>query len=63
MRPDEGLAVGSVSDGPGLGTAAAVTELPAQFFDELVASLDAPGEANLALAAAAVRLPDSVVRE
>ncbi|MDR6969931.1 DUF1778 domain-containing protein [Leifsonia shinshuensis] len=34
----------------------ATTRVPAQFFDDLYAALDAPGEPNAALAAAADRL-------
>jgi uncharacterized protein (DUF1778 family) len=38
------------------------TEVPAEFFDQLLAALDAPPSANAALAAAAARARETVER-
>lgn len=39
------------------------TTVPAAFFDDLMAALDAPAQPNAALAAAAARMRDVVTRE
>ena len=39
------------------------TTVPAEFFDELLAALDAPAQPNEALVRAAVRLRENVVRD
>lgn len=41
----------------------ATTTVPPEFFDELIAALDAPGRANPALTEAAERLHQHVVRD
>lgn len=40
----------------------ATTTVPAEFFDELIAALDAPAEPNLALRKAAARMRKTVAR-
>jgi len=39
------------------------TAVPAEFFDELVAALDAPAQPSVALTEAAARLRENVVRD
>jgi len=41
----------------------ATTKVPAAFFDDLMAALDAPAEPSPALAAAAARLEETLTRE
>lgn len=41
----------------------ATTTLPLEFFDELLADLDSPGEPSPALVEAVARLRDTVIRD